>query len=475
MKKSVRKDFLKLAGAGLVFLVLVLPFVFRSVPVEAQSEKVNLTTTYLHATDVTLQASGLVANQDVFFRIINQTDTKEPKQDWATKTDKDGIAIATFQGLKTGNEYSAGVYYKGYTEYRAYIKFTPKGTVDCSICDTKKPGYNQCGLPDINCGFAGAGTGVSPAGTGTGTTPPAGTGTGVDINVKLINPISAKTLQGFIKDLVNILLTIGIPIVALAFIYSGFLFVQARGDEEGLKKARHTFFATVIGAAILLGAWVLATAIFGTIKQIGGGGSPTQTTTQTTTGGGFTGKGTTVTRTMSLSASSNQISSGQTATIRVNLSPARQGETVTFDPVSGASITPNVCQTDFNGTCPFIIFTPSGSGSFTVSATSPLYGSAFTTINVTGPLIPTAGPPLQISAYPSTLRVGQTATIRANTPDNQNVQITFSTSGGILSGHVCSFGFCSVDFRPYGSGTHKIKAEASGYNSAVVVVTVTAQ
>jgi hypothetical protein len=112
----------------------------------------------------------------------------------------------------------------------------------------------------------------------------------VSISVKLKNPIAANTLQDFIRDLVNVILTIAIPIVALAFIYSGFLFVKAQGDEEGLKKARRTFFATVIGAAILLGAWVLAQAIFGTIKQIQTGSGPTTTTTQTT--GGFGGSGT---------------------------------------------------------------------------------------------------------------------------------------------------------------------------------------
>ena len=92
---------------------------------------------------------------------------------------------------------------------------------------------------------------------------------GVNINVKLINPIKADRLDTFIKDLLNIILTIGVPIVALAIIYSGFLFVKAQGKEEDLKKAKETFFYTIIGAAILLGAWVLAQAIKGTIEQIG--------------------------------------------------------------------------------------------------------------------------------------------------------------------------------------------------------------
>jgi hypothetical protein len=59
-----------------------------------------------------------------------------------------------------------------------------------------------------------------------------------------------------------------VPIIALAIIYSGFLFVAARGNAEELKKAKSTLVYTLIGAALLLGCLVIANAIKGTVDTI---------------------------------------------------------------------------------------------------------------------------------------------------------------------------------------------------------------
>ena len=56
--------------------------------------------------------------------------------------------------------------------------------------------------------------------------------------------------------------------VALAIIYSGFLFVAARGNSEKLTKAKDTLLYTIIGAAILLGAWAIATMISSTVLAL---------------------------------------------------------------------------------------------------------------------------------------------------------------------------------------------------------------
>ena len=97
--------------------------------------------------------------------------------------------------------------------------------------------------------------------------PPEGGSGDNTISIEFDNPIETDTLAGFLEKVLDIILTIGIPIVAVFIIYSGFLFVTARGNAEKLKEAKQTFFYTMIGAAILLGAWVLAQAISGTIDQ----------------------------------------------------------------------------------------------------------------------------------------------------------------------------------------------------------------
>ncbi|MCC6323640.1 hypothetical protein IT400_02505 [Candidatus Nomurabacteria bacterium] len=90
--------------------------------------------------------------------------------------------------------------------------------------------------------------------------------TGIDF--KITNPIKVDTIPEFIELVLNIVLTIGIPIVALAIIYCGFLFVKAMGNSEALKKAKGALMYTIIGAFLLLGAWVLATAIQATVDDI---------------------------------------------------------------------------------------------------------------------------------------------------------------------------------------------------------------
>lgn len=93
---------------------------------------------------------------------------------------------------------------------------------------------------------------------------------GVNLDVRIKNPLgsSITTLPAFIESALNIVLMVGVPIVTLAIIYSGFLFVVARGNSEKLGEAKNTLMYTLIGAALLLGSWVIAQAIQGTIADI---------------------------------------------------------------------------------------------------------------------------------------------------------------------------------------------------------------
>lgn len=94
---------------------------------------------------------------------------------------------------------------------------------------------------------------------------------GLALEVKIKNPLEKSgitTLPGFIESALNMVLVVGVPIVALAIIYSGFLFVSAQGNSEKISEAKNTLKFTLIGAALLLGSWVIAQAIQGTIAEI---------------------------------------------------------------------------------------------------------------------------------------------------------------------------------------------------------------
>lgn len=86
---------------------------------------------------------------------------------------------------------------------------------------------------------------------------------------KICNPIPGiGSIPDLIKTLLEGVLKIGIPIIALAIIYSGFLFVFARGNSEKLTKAKDALLYTLIGAAILLGSWAIAKMISATVTGL---------------------------------------------------------------------------------------------------------------------------------------------------------------------------------------------------------------
>lgn len=88
----------------------------------------------------------------------------------------------------------------------------------------------------------------------------------------LQNPF--KNLDTFPKIITavvnNIVLPIAVPFIALMLIYSGMLFVIARksGDTSGLAKAKSSLVYTLIGAVLVLGCFVIANALQGTLNSI---------------------------------------------------------------------------------------------------------------------------------------------------------------------------------------------------------------
>lgn len=83
------------------------------------------------------------------------------------------------------------------------------------------------------------------------------------------NPIQASTLDGFLLQLLDVVIVIGTIAVVFFIILAGFKYVTARGDEKQISSAHQTLTWTIVGAAIVLGARVIATAIQATVNQLG--------------------------------------------------------------------------------------------------------------------------------------------------------------------------------------------------------------
>lgn len=83
------------------------------------------------------------------------------------------------------------------------------------------------------------------------------------------NPIKACTFADLIRDITQIILVVGLPLSAFMIILAGFQFVTAQGNDEKIKKARQTFYWTVIGAAVIIGARVIAEAVVNFAENLG--------------------------------------------------------------------------------------------------------------------------------------------------------------------------------------------------------------
>lgn len=92
----------------------------------------------------------------------------------------------------------------------------------------------------------------------------------VTINTGINNPLrdDLNDIPSFIIEIIKIVMTVGVPIVALAIIYSGFLFVKAQGNQKELETAKKAILYTLIGAVLLLGAFVISNAIKTTVDDI---------------------------------------------------------------------------------------------------------------------------------------------------------------------------------------------------------------
>ena len=92
----------------------------------------------------------------------------------------------------------------------------------------------------------------------------------VIVTGKLKNPLgTTDTVPALItKILTDIVNPIGAVVIVFFIIYAGFLFVKAQGNAEKIEEAKKILFYVVIGAAVILGANLIAVAIQGTIGAL---------------------------------------------------------------------------------------------------------------------------------------------------------------------------------------------------------------
>lgn len=83
------------------------------------------------------------------------------------------------------------------------------------------------------------------------------------------NPIKQQSLMDLVNAILEVVVQFGAVLAVFFLIYSGFLFVSARGNPGAIQKAQQTFFYTIIGGLIVLGAFVISEIIANTADSFG--------------------------------------------------------------------------------------------------------------------------------------------------------------------------------------------------------------
>lgn len=86
------------------------------------------------------------------------------------------------------------------------------------------------------------------------------------------NPLGVdKNIYTFVYSILDFVVKVGTVVVIFMVIYSGFLFVKAQGDSSGISDAKNTFYWTVIGGVVLIGARALARVVCNTAASLASG------------------------------------------------------------------------------------------------------------------------------------------------------------------------------------------------------------
>ena len=85
---------------------------------------------------------------------------------------------------------------------------------------------------------------------------------------RLPAPTSDTDIQTFIVHVLQAIVSLAIPVIAVAIVWAGFLYVAARGNEQKLKTAHRNLLFVLIGTALVLGAWALVTILGNTVSNI---------------------------------------------------------------------------------------------------------------------------------------------------------------------------------------------------------------
>lgn len=87
----------------------------------------------------------------------------------------------------------------------------------------------------------------------------------------LPNPLKFDNIWELLQGMSTLAVRFGTIVAVLAFIYAGYLYVAAVGNETKLKKAHETLKYVAIGTAIILSSTIVVNLVVETLSRINNG------------------------------------------------------------------------------------------------------------------------------------------------------------------------------------------------------------
>ena len=82
------------------------------------------------------------------------------------------------------------------------------------------------------------------------------------------NPLAVQYIQKILKSFILGVIYVGTPALAVFIVWTGFLFVAAQGNPEGLEKAKKVALYVGVGGVLLLGLWALVRLVGNTLAGL---------------------------------------------------------------------------------------------------------------------------------------------------------------------------------------------------------------
>jgi hypothetical protein len=102
------------------------------------------------------------------------------------------------------------------------------------------------GAAAINQSSGGPADGAVFAAATTTTTDP------VEVNVEIVNPLKANTLEEVINSIINFVFWLAVVICPLVIILGGFIFVTAGGDPKKVENGKKIIYYALIGLGVVI-------------------------------------------------------------------------------------------------------------------------------------------------------------------------------------------------------------------------------